>query len=124
MSIDRDLTQPRITFVGDTAWGDMCDAFDHIEQELNDGAHFALIKATHVAEFAVLWTEIGPRYIVGLKELSEMTHYPDDVSETPSEWLTVDVFTEMSEAKAFYVKLITDGVDAWMNTFDKTAYQR
>lgn len=72
----------------------------------------------------MLWTEIGPRYIVGLKELSEMTHCPDDVSETPSERLTVDVFTELSEAKAFYVKLITDGVDAWINTFDKTAYQR
>lgn len=109
-----DLNQPRITRTGPNAYGELIDLFDDYEQEECDGACVSLVGATHVAEFSVLHTTLGPRYIVTYRKLLQMTHYPEDVSAVGSEWLSADAFVNLADAQKYYAELVIAGSTEWV----------
>lgn len=119
MSTEIDLNQPRITFTGVNSYSDALNALDSIELELNDGANYTLIGATHTAELSVMRTTLGARYLVEHRELHEMTHAPDDIGSASGAWLSVDVFIDLTAAKQYYAELILSGVQAWVDSFGK-----
>ncbi len=112
----KDLNQPRITFTGLNAYGELIDLFDDYEREECDGACVSLVGATHVAEFELMSTTLGPRYIVTYRKLLQMTHYPEDVSAVGSEWLSADAFVNLADAQKYYAELVTTGAARWVES--------
>lgn len=114
-----DLNQPRITITGDDCYPKLLDLLDKHILDQSDGACVALIGATHVAEFELLSTTLGPRYIVTHRELLQMTHYPEDISAVGFKWVSTSAFKDIEEAKQYYGELVMGGAQAWVDSFDQ-----
>lgn len=114
MSTKPDFSQPRTTFTGPTSYADAVDVLYDQEGEEYDGACVSLIGATHVAEFEWWGTDHGPRYVVALRELKQMTHFCDDPSRTEHVSVSVDVFAHLEDAQKFYAELVMTGAARWV----------
>ena len=109
-----DLNQPRITRTGPNAYGELLDLFDRHSLEECDGACVSLVGATHVAEFELMSTTLGPRYIVTYRKLLQMTHYPEDVSAVGFNWVSADAFVNLPDAQKYYAELVIAGSTEWV----------